>query len=37
MEHVNGGGSASILDRIVDGFGMIGGVLILCNAVFITF
>jgi len=37
MEHANGGGSVSILDRIVDGFGMIGGVLILCNAVFITY
>jgi C4-dicarboxylate transporter DctM subunit len=37
MERVSGGGAVSILDRIVDGFGMIGGVLILCNAAFITY
>jgi C4-dicarboxylate transporter, DctM subunit len=37
MDRVNGGGSTSILDRIVDGFGMLGGVLILCNAAFISF
>ena len=37
MERVNGGGAVSILDRIVDGFGMLGGILILCNAAFITY
>ena len=37
MKRAGGEGDTSILDRIVDGFGMIGGVLILCNAVFITY
>ena len=37
MEGVNSGRPASILDRIVDGFGMLGGILILCNAAFITY
>jgi len=37
MERVNGGGSTSIIDRVIDGFGMIGGVLILFNAAFISF
>lgn len=37
MEQVSKRDPASILDRIVDGFGLIGGALILCNAVFITY
>ena len=37
MERASGEGNISILDRIVDSFGMLGGLLILCNAAFITY
>lgn len=37
MEQVGESSSVSILDRIVDGFGLVGGLLILCNAVFISY